>query len=57
MISNPPFGVKIKEKRLHVLKNFDLGHVWESDPLKNFTRTEKVLDSQETRILFAELCI
>jgi len=42
MLCNPPFGVRITEKRSSVLSKFDLG---------------KGLKSQQTGILFAELCI
>jgi type I restriction enzyme M protein len=42
MLCNPPFGVKITEKRPQVLANFDLG--------KNYT-------AQQTGILFTELVV
>lgn len=42
MLCNPPFGVKIVEKRSEVLAKFDLG---------------KGKKQQETGILFAELCV
>jgi len=42
MLCNPPFGVKITEKRQAVLANFELG---------------KGLPSQQTGILFAELVV
>lgn len=53
---NPPFGSKIVEKRNSVLRNFDLGYEWleEKDSL---IKSEKILDKQETGILFLELCV
>ena len=53
---NPPFGTKIVEKREQVLKDFDLGHVWETDN-GNFKKTEKLQTSQETGVLFVEMCV
>lgn len=56
MVCNPPFGVRIKESRPTVLSNFALGHEWQCDG-GTWKRTDEVVDSQETGILFAELCI
>lgn len=42
LLCNPPFGIRIKEKRKSVLKFFDLG---------------KPYNEQQTGILFAELCV
>lgn len=57
MLCNPPFGVRIVEERFEVLKNFDLGYEWGRDDKDRLARTEKVLTSQQTGLLFAELCI
>ena len=56
MLCNPPFGVKIVEKRFSVLSQFDLGHAWESGE-DGMVITDRVLKSQETGLLFAELCV
>jgi type I restriction enzyme M protein len=57
MLCNPPFGVRIVEERFEVLKNFDLGHEWGRDDGGNLQRSDKVSTSQQTGLLFAELCI
>lgn len=56
MLCNPPFGVRILERRFAVLSKFDMGHAWESGP-NGMKMTDSVLKSQETGILFAELCV
>ena len=53
---NPPFGTKITEKREHILKDFDLGHVWDLDN-GTYKKTEDRLGYQETGVLFIELCV
>lgn len=53
---NPPFGSKILEKRSSVLKLFDFGFEWESID-GTLQKTDKLLDKQETGILFLELCV
>ena len=55
-LCNPPFVVRILEKRFEVLKNFDLGHEW-SNSGRGLGRTDAVLASQEKGLLFAELCV
>jgi len=57
VLCNPPFGVKIVEKRFSVLRKFDMGHAWSPGASGRLERTETVLTQQETGILFAELCV
>jgi type I restriction enzyme M protein len=57
MLCNPPFGTKIVEKRPNVLKNFDLGYVWIENDKGELEKTKKILSSQETGLLFAEVCV
>lgn len=58
VLCNPPFGVRIVEKRFDVLRSFDLGHRWAIDSDTGaVTKSDRVLDAQETGILFAELCV
>lgn len=57
VLCNPPFGTKIVEKRLSVLRNFDLGHEWVVNEDGSFSKTEKLLTSQETGLLFVEVCV
>lgn len=60
MVCNPPFGVRIVEKNPHTLRQFELGHEWEFDEkTKSYkkSKVEKLLASQETGLLFAEVCV
>lgn len=58
VLCNPPFGVRIVEKRFDVLRNFALGHEWEViEGTEHLEQTERVLAKQETGLLFAELCV
>lgn len=57
VLCNPPFGVKIVEKRFEVLRKFDMGYSWKVDGDGVLQRTDDPLDKQETGILFAELCV
>jgi len=58
MVCNPPFGVRIVEKRAAVLKTFDLGYDWDwDDQSKSYIKQSKLLESQETGILFTEVCV
>jgi len=55
ILTNPPFGSKIKVKHEWILKNYDLGHKWE---LKDgeWKKTNKTKET-EPQILFIELCL
>lgn len=58
MVCNPPFGLKIVEKRTSVLRKFDLGHDWAQNPSDaKWSKKERLVDSQETGLLFAEVCL
>ena len=54
---NPPFGTRIVEKRKKVLCLYDLGYEWTKQDDGTFVKTDSVLDSQETGILFIETCV
>jgi type I restriction enzyme M protein len=56
VVCNPPFGVRIVERSSDTIKKFDLGHKME---LVNddWQTTDEILKTQETGILFAELCV
>lgn len=56
LVCNPPFGSKIVEKRKTVLRNFDLGYEWKNDGSK-YIKTDRLLNSQETGLLFVEVCV
>lgn len=58
LVCNPPFGVRIVEKRAAVLKEFDLGYEWEWDEkVSSYKKLPKLLDAQETGLLFSEVCV
>jgi type I restriction enzyme M protein len=56
LICNPPFGTRIAVKDPATLRKFDLGHGWKNDG-GHWIRTDRVLKSQETGILFIEACV
>jgi type I restriction enzyme M protein len=58
VLTNPPFGQKIRVEGDSVLKQFDLGHRWTEDKKTGeHTRTSSVLESQSPQILFIERCL
>lgn len=57
VLCNPPFGTKIVERRYEVLRKFDMGHKWTRLEDGKLTKSEEVRASQQTGILFAELCV
>ena len=57
VLCNPPFGTRIVEKRWEILRNFDMGYLWNQDEDRSLHRTEVVRKQQQTGILFAELCV
>lgn len=56
VLCNPPFGTRIVERRYEVLRKFDVAYKWEKAEI-GATKCEVVRDSQQTGILFAELCV
>ena len=56
LLCNPPFGVKIVDTTFETLRQFDLGHEWESES-GTLKRSDRVAKSQQTGLLFAELCV
>ncbi|MFH1311469.1 MAG: N-6 DNA methylase [Nanoarchaeota archaeon] len=57
ILTNPPFGAKIKIKNEEILNYYDLGHIWKYDSsLKRWTKTRNIQET-EPQILFIELCI
>jgi len=57
ILTNPPFGSKIKVHHKHILKQYDLGHQWKHDKdTDTWTKTNKTKDT-EPQILFIELCL
>ncbi|MCW5962310.1 MAG: N-6 DNA methylase [Pyrinomonadaceae bacterium] len=57
ILSNPPFGSKIKVKHKHILKQYDLGYKWKRDKENDvWVKTCKTKET-EPQILFIELCL
>ena len=56
VLCNPPFGTKIVERRYEVLRKFDMGCKWVADAT-GADKTDEVRSSQQTGMLFAELCL
>src|SRR3989344_1517761 len=57
ILTNPPFGTKIKIKEEEILNYYDLGHIWKYDSsLKKWSKTRNIQET-EPQILFIELCI
>jgi type I restriction enzyme M protein len=59
VLTNPPFGSKIKVTGAHKLSQYELGYRWRA-PSKagdDWVKTEKLQDDQPPQILFIERCI
>ena len=56
VLCNPPFGTKILERRYEVLRKFDMGHRWNRREV-GAEIGDEVRTTQQTGILFAELCV
>ena len=54
---NPPFGTRILEKRKAVLCKYELGYEWDKLDDGTFFKSDDVMNSQETGILFIEACV
>jgi type I restriction enzyme M protein len=57
VLTNPPFGSKIKIKDQGTLRNFDLGHKWTYDPDEGRWVMTSSLQEREPQILFIEVCM
>lgn len=57
ILTNPPFGSKIKVEHEHILKKYNLGYVWKFDKKEEkWIKTNKTKKT-EPQILFIELCL
>jgi type I restriction enzyme M protein len=56
VITNPPFGKKLRIASQELLTQYDLGHDWAEGDNFSFVRGE-VLESQTPQILFIERCL
>jgi type I restriction enzyme M protein len=57
MVCNPPFGVRILEKNPATLRKFELGYEWETNSKGGYHKTDRLLDAQQTGLLFVEVCV
>jgi type I restriction enzyme M protein len=55
ILTNPPFGAKIKITEPEILSQFAFGHEWAGSDAD--WREQPLLDGQDPQILFLELCI
>ncbi len=55
--TNPPFGSDIPITDEHILKQYELGHAWESDGEGGFRKTGTLKGAVAPEILFIERCI
>ena len=57
IVTNPPFGSKIPIDDEHILKQFDLAHIWKYDEtLNDWIITDELKSSVPPEILFVERC-
>ena len=56
VITNPPFGKKLRIEGAETLSQYDLGHKWIEGENFTFVKGE-VLESQTPQILFIERCL
>ncbi|HLN98651.1 MAG TPA: N-6 DNA methylase [Pyrinomonadaceae bacterium] len=56
VITNPPFGKKLRIEANDILSQYDLGHTWHEGTNVSFERGP-ILDSQTPQILFIERCL
>lgn len=58
IVTNPPFGKKLRVSDNATLRQYDLGHRWRTDRKTGVTeRTVQVLKNQTPQILFVERCL
>jgi type I restriction enzyme M protein len=58
LLTNPPFGNKIKVKGEAKLKQFNVGYKWKQDKKTNqWYKPDKVKEQEEPQILFIERCL
>lgn len=57
VVTNPPFGKKIRVRGTHILGQYDLGHRWKRDKKGAWKVSSAVLPEQVPHILFLERCL
>lgn len=57
VLTNPPFGKKLKIDESEILSLYDLGRKWKKDENGIYGRTNLLMDAQPPQILFIERCL
>lgn len=57
VLTNPPYGSKLKIDDKQILERYDLGHKWKTTKDGNCEKTDKLLDDQTPQVLFIERCL
>lgn len=57
IMTNPPFGSDIPINDPHILRPFELAHVWEKESNGSFRNTGRLQSSVAPEVLFIERCI
>lgn len=58
ILTNPPYGSKLKIDDTAILTRFALGHKWKLDKTsKELEKTNSLLDAQTPQVLFIEKCL
>ena len=58
VVTNPPFGSRIKVDGKEIIKQYDLGHKWKKNPrLETYSLTEHLYVSRPPQLLFLERCV
>lgn len=57
ILTNPPFGAKIKIQGKEELEHFDLGHKWKKDKNSGAWQITKETQKTEPQLLFIERCL
>lgn len=57
VLTNPPFGKKIKVKGKQLLSQYELGHKWKKDRKTGAYERQAVLEHQVPQLLFLERCV
>lgn len=57
VVTNPPFGSKIKISDKQIIEQYDLGRKWKRDTADRYQRTETPHADRPPQILFLERCL
>ncbi len=57
VLTNPPFGKKLKIDETEILSLYDLGRKWKKNKMNIYEKTDVLVDAQPPQILFIEKCL